>query len=54
MSDIPQVTITNSLDDMATPVPAEVSAEAGPSTRSIATSIISLQNPEVLQVIDAG
>ncbi|EJT51886.1 hypothetical protein A1Q1_06883 [Trichosporon asahii var. asahii CBS 2479] len=54
MSDIPQVIITNSLDDMATPVPAEVSAEAGPSTRSIATSLISLQNPEVLQVIDAG
>lgn len=52
MSGIPQVTITKSLDDMVTAAPAQVSAQAGPST--VATSIISLPNPEVLQVIDLG
>lgn len=51
MSDIPQLTITKSSDDMEAAAPAQTPAQARPST--VATSIISLQNPEVLQVIDS-
>lgn len=51
MSDIPQLTISKPLDDMEPSAPAQSSAQGRSSTA--ATSIISLQNPEVLQVIDS-